>query len=124
MMAAADLRLRATGCCAHGATLRVVTLLAVPLTLALALADAHADTALAARHGCLGCHAVEKARVGPALRDVARRYAGQPDAGTRLVRKVREGGRGQWGHVPMPAHPRLSEDEARRLVDWVLALPR
>ena len=118
----ADDALPRSSACARRATWRVLTLLA--WSLWLAMPQARADATLAARQGCLGCHAVEKARVGPALREVARRYAGQPDAAARLVRKVREGGRGQWGHVPMPAHPRLAEDDARRLVDWVLALPR
>ena len=82
---------------------------------------AWASPALAAQKGCLGCHAVDRARVGPSFQQVAGRYVGQAGAAQRLVEKVRQGGQGQWGVAVMPAHPRLAPEEARTLVEWVLA---
>ena len=100
-----------------------VTALGVTLATLLAAAPspAQADAELAARKLCLGCHRPDERRNGPSLRDIAKRYAGQPDAVDRLAPKVISGGRGAWGMVPMPANPQVSEAEARRLVTWILS---
>ncbi len=71
---------------------------------------------------CLACHQIDTRRVGPPLRSVAERYAGQPQAMDYLVNKVLHGSRGDWGAVPMPAQSQLSEAQARELVKWVLSL--
>jgi cytochrome c551/c552 len=88
-----------------------------------AAAQAAADpvTRLLNGNACLGCHTADKALVGPAFRDVAAKYRGDPAAAARLAQKVRAGGQGVWGQVPMPANPGLSDADARLLVDWVLA---
>ena len=70
---------------------------------------------------CVGCHALDARVVGPSFREVAKKYAGDASAAERLVRKIRAGGQGAWGSVPMPPNPGLSEADARALVDWVLA---
>lgn len=94
----------------------------ISLTLALAaITPAMADQALATKRSCMACHAVEKKVVGPAFKDVAARYAGQPDAASLLAQKIVQGGGGAWGPVPMPANPQVSEDEARKLSTWVLS---
>ena len=72
-------------------------------------------------NACLGCHAADKPLVGPSFRDVAAKYRGDPAAANRLVQKVRAGGQGVWGQVPMPPNPGLSDADAKLLVDWVLA---
>lgn len=97
------------------------TLWTVALALFCAGEHAAASEPLTARKACLGCHTVTTARVGPAFQAVAARYAGDAGALERLARKVREGSRGTWGVVPMPANPRVSEAEARELAAWVLA---
>jgi cytochrome c len=84
--------------------------------------DTVASPELARQRNCMNCHALERKLVGPALRDVGRRYAGQPDAAARLAGKIVNGGAGAWGAVAMPANPQVSPDEARRLAAWVLTL--
>jgi cytochrome c len=69
-------------------------------------------------HACTGCHALDKRVVGPSFREVAAKYAA--NAGPQLVKKVREGGQGAWGSVPMPPNPNLSEADASVLVGWIL----
>jgi cytochrome c551/c552 len=88
-----------------------------------AAAQAAADpvTRLLNGNACLGCHTTDKPLVGPAFRDVAAKYRGDPAAAARLAQKVRAGGQGVWGQVPMPPNPGLSEADAKLLVDWVLA---
>lgn len=77
---------------------------------------------LAASRQCLACHQVDAKRVGPPLRSVAERYAGQPAAQEYLAARIRGGSRGIWGAVPMPAQSQVSEEDARLLAQWVLSL--
>ena len=85
-----------------------------------AMADAGMD--LSKAKNCLACHAVSTKLVGPAYKDVAAKYAGQPDAVPKLAQKVMKGGTGVWGVAVMPANPQVSEAEAKLLVQWILSL--
>lgn len=84
-------------------------------------APALADQALATAKNCMACHAVDKKLVGPAFKDVAKKYAGDKTAADKLAAKVIKGGSGTWGPVPMPANPQVNEAEAKKLVAWVLS---
>ena len=95
------------------------------ITLAMALsvaAPAMADEALAKSKNCMACHAIDKKLVGPAYKDVAKKYAGQKDAEATLVTHVIKGSKGVWGPVPMPANVNVNEAEAKQLVSWVMSL--
>ncbi len=84
---------------------------------------AMAQLALAQKDGCLACHSVDHKVMGPAYRDVAKKYAHVPGAEERLVKKVLNGGTGVWGHFVMPANKsHVSEADARKLVHWILSL--
>ncbi|WP_296227831.1 c-type cytochrome [Ralstonia sp. UBA689] len=101
----------------------VFSLLALAST-AFGVASAHAAPdmqAMAEKNGCFSCHSVQNKIVGPAFVDVAAKYKGDTEAPARLANKVREGGKGVWGRIPMPPHPNLREDEATQLVRWVLS---
>ena len=93
----------------------------VALGCALLSAQVMADDELARQKNCLACHAVDHKVVGPAFKDVAAKYAGQPEAVDKLTRKVLTGGGGVWGDMKMPANTQVNEAEARTLVLWVLA---
>jgi cytochrome c len=80
-----------------------------------------ASMELAKQKNCLACHAVDKKLVGPSYKDVAAKYKNDKSAPAKLAKKVREGGVGAWGQVPMPANPQVSEQEAQTLVKWVLS---
>jgi cytochrome c len=71
-------------------------------------------------HACAGCHAVDRQVIGPAFRDIAAKYRGDNESPARLSKKIREGGTGVWGNVPMPPNAELSDADAKLLVDWVL----
>ncbi len=72
---------------------------------------------------CFSCHAVDHKLVGPAFQQVAARYAGKGDAEVAtLVRKIKSGGTGNWGDVPMTPHPELSEADLTEMVTWILSL--
>jgi cytochrome c len=94
-------------------------------TLAAAFAfPASADDqlALAQKSGCTACHSVDKKIVGPAYKDVAAKYHADKGAEAKLVKKVKEGGSGVWGPVPMPPNTQVSEADVKKLVEWVLSL--
>ena len=78
--------------------------------------------ALAGKAGCLACHAVDKKMVGPAWKEVADKYRGQPDAQAKLTEKVKKGGQGVWGNVPMPPNPQVQDADIKTMVDWILAM--
>jgi len=75
---------------------------------------------LAKASACTACHGISDKVVGPAFKDVASRYAGDAAAEARLVAKLKAGGGGAWGAVPMPAQPQIKEPDARLLVQWIL----
>lgn len=77
--------------------------------------------ALATKSGCLACHQVEVKVVGPAYKDVAAKYKGDAGALDMLVAKVKAGGSGVWGPVPMPPNPQVPEADIRTIVEWVLS---
>jgi cytochrome c551/c552 len=78
--------------------------------------------ALAKIKGCLVCHGVDKANLGPSFREVAKKYAGDSGAATRLIRKVKEGSNGAGGTPPMPPQAHVTDEEANTIVGWVLSL--
>ena len=87
----------------------------------LAACNSLASEALARKSDCLACHAVATKLVGPAFKDVAAKYTGQSDAADRVSESIRNGGAGKWGELPMPAQPKLSKADLKKLALWVLS---
>jgi cytochrome c len=96
--------------------IRLIVLAAAALVAGPALASQD----LASKKGCMACHSVDKKLVGPSLKDVAAKYAKDKDAVTKLATKIKAGGSGVWGPVPMPAN-NVTDAEAKALATWVLA---
>ncbi len=80
-----------------------------------------AEVELATNSGCTTCHGLNIKIVGPGFNEVQTRYKDQTGAEDRLARKVREGGQGVGGSVPMPPKGQLQDDDAKRLVKWILS---
>jgi cytochrome c len=103
-------------------TINAAALAASVLLLAAAVpAAADAGLDLAKAKGCTACHDVSKKLIGPSYADVAKKYKADKEAGAKLAASVLKGSTGKWGPIPMPAN-KVSEDEAKTLVAWVLAL--
>jgi len=98
------------------------SLLVVSMLGIMASGSAMASLELAKSKNCMACHAVDNKVVGPAYKDVAKKYATDKTAEAKLVQKVLKGGSGVWGAVPMPANAQVSEAEAKTLVKWILSL--
>ena len=77
--------------------------------------------ALASKSACMACHAVDKKLVGPAFKDVAAKHKGQADALEKVAARIKSGGSGLYGPVPMPPQANLKDDELKLLAGWVLA---
>jgi cytochrome c len=106
---------------------RYGTLLAAGLFVASganAALDNKAAEELMKKDGCAACHAIDKKVVGPAYQDVAAKYKGDASAAAKLADKVKKGGSGVWGPIPMPPNAQVSDTDIKNLVDWILTLKK
>lgn len=104
-----------------------ISSLLLPLLAATAMAAATpalSSEAIVKKARCVACHAVDKKMVGPAYKDVAAKYRADTAAPDKLFAKVRNGGSGAWGEIPMIPHPadKISDDDLHAAIKWVLAL--
>lgn len=103
----------------------VVNMIAVAGLMVASSAMAVDMPELAKKSGCIACHSIEKKLVGPAYRDVAKKYKGDAGAEAKLVAKVAKGGAGVWSTMPMPPNsPKVSEADIKTLVQFVLSLEK
>ena len=103
---------------------------AAAFALMLSIAPAHAALDRAAaeasmkKNNCAACHAIDKKLIGPAYQDVAAKYKGDKDAPAKLFKKVKEGGSGVWGQIPMPPNAAVPDADIKDLVAFVLSLAK
>lgn len=101
--------------------MKSLILSASTLILAAAL-PAQASEELAKKHLCTTCHVVKGAKtIGPSYAEVAKKYAGQKDIEAKLFDKIKKGGQGAWGQVPMPPNAAVPDADVKALVKWVLS---
>lgn len=98
--------------------------LSVSIVLLIGAGNVLASEALAKKHNCLACHAVDKKLVGPAYKDVAAKYKSDAGAEAKLAAKVKNGGAGTWGQIPMPPNPAVPDADIKAMVKWVLSLKK
>jgi len=89
---------------------------------AYAAPDAAKAKQLAQKYNCLACHAIDKKLVGPSYDDVAKKYKGDAGAEAKLIAKVKAGGSGVWGQIPMPPN-NVPDADVKTMVEWILSLP-
>lgn len=80
--------------------------------------------AVAIKNSCDACHTVTTRKVGPSLMEVSRMYKGNPEAAAHLNSKIRKGGAGVWGTMPMPPNSAMSDPERKEMVDFILGLAK
>ena len=96
--------------------------LALLLTTVAIATPALASEELAKKNACTACHAIDKKLVGPAYKEVAKKYKGDAKAEAMLAEKVKKGGVGNWGQVPMPPNANVKDEDVKTLVKWILSL--
>ena len=102
--------------------MKLVALCAAVLAASAAMPVA-ASEALAKKYACTACHVVKGPKtVGPQYAEVAKKYAGQKDAVAKLMEKVKKGGSGVWGQVPMPPNPSVPDADLKAIITWVLSI--
>jgi len=99
---------------------RLIAACATGAALTLAGA-AQANEKLAQSSGCMTCHGVDKKVIGPSYKEIAAKYRSDKGAGAALVTKVKAGGKGVWGDMPMPPNAHLKDEDIKTLVVWILA---
>jgi cytochrome c len=100
---------------------RIATVLSAGVFAALAAVPASASEELAKKHNCFACHAVDKKVVGPSYKEVANKYRGDKAAEAKLAEKVKKGGVGVWGQIPMPPNATVPDGDIKALVQWILS---
>jgi cytochrome c len=90
------------------------------LLLCVPSAAAWADDELYKTKNCFACHRIDRNHLGPSFKSIAAKYVDDKGAEARLATKIREGGVGVWGQVPMPPQAQVTEAEAVTLVRWIL----
>jgi cytochrome c len=101
--------------------LALVTLAGAAL-LAAGAAQAQSAEDLLKKHACTACHANDKKLVGPAYKEVANKYRSDAKAAAMLADKVKKGGTGTWGPVPMPPNANVPDADIKTMVTYVLGL--
>jgi cytochrome c len=94
----------------------------VAVSALLLVGTAQADPALASSSGCMNCHMIDAKMVGPGFKQVAAKYKGDAGAAASLAGKVKNGTKGTWGPIPMPANANVSDANIGKLVTWILSL--
>jgi len=87
----------------------------------LAAFPAAASDELAKKHACFACHTLDKKMVGPSYKEVAAKYRSDKEAAAKLAGKVKNGGQGVWGNVPMPPNAAVPDADIKALVGWILS---
>ena len=100
--------------------MRRITLLLAATAVVATPALANED--LARKNACTACHAVDKKLVGPSYKDVAAKYRDDKAAEAKLAEKVKKGGVGVWGQVPMPPNAAVKDEDVKTLVKWILGI--
>lgn len=102
--------------------MRTLVYLSMAVGCMASAGSALADQEMLRKHNCVACHSNERKMVGPAYKDIAAKYSTDDKAAEKLAAKIREGGSGVWGQMPMPPHPQLSEADALTLARYVLTI--
>jgi len=93
-------------------------ILATPAAPKPPAGEAAAAQALLRKHSCVACHAIDSKLLGPSFKDIANKHGARADAAAYLSARIKSGGSGVWGQIPMPPQS-LSDDDAGALGRWL-----
>lgn len=100
----------------------LIAALATGALVCATVAKAQDAQALFNKSVCTTCHAVDKKVVGPSLKEINAKYKGDKTAEAKLVEKVKKGGSGVWGQVPMPPNTGVKDEDIKTIVHWILTM--
>ncbi len=102
--------------------MRKFVALSIAAGLMASAGSAFANADLIKKYNCTACHAYDKKMVGPAYKDVAAKYKADPAAAEKLAKKVKAGGAGVWGPIPMPAHPQVPDADLLAMAKYIMTV--
>jgi cytochrome c len=108
----------------HGESMKFTYVVIAAGLLAAGAAHAQEGEALLKKYGCIACHANDKKVVGPGYVEVAAKYKADAGAATKLAAKVKAGGTGVWGQIPMPPNPSVPDADMKTIIAYILALKK
>jgi len=100
----------------------IVSCIFVSAAVLASAGNALASEALAKKYNCLACHSMDKKLIGPSYKDVAAKYKSDKGAEAKLIGKVKNGGSGTWGQIPMPPNSTVPDADVKAMVKWVLSV--
>lgn len=106
---------------------RYLTLISLFLSInsSVSAADLLEGKEVARKNLCLGCHAEKQEIVGPPFVEIARRYDNTPQSYSYLMHKIKNGGVGAWGAIPMPANKNnITDEEIKSVIDWIFIMKK
>jgi cytochrome c len=95
---------------------------AAMLTSGAHAADPKAAETLSKNNGCFACHTADKKLVGPSFKEIADRYRSDKTAEASLIKKVKAGGKGVWGDIPMSPNAHVKDEDIKTIVQWILSI--
>jgi cytochrome c len=98
-----------------------ILLLATAISAFSTVARAQSAGELLNKNGCAACHAADKKLVGPSYKEIAGKYRGDAVAPMKLAAKVKAGGSGVWGQLPMPPNPQVKDDDLKQMIAFILS---
>lgn len=102
--------------------MRKLVSLPIAVGLMASAGSTFADADMLKKYNCVACHADERKMVGPSYKEIAAKYSADASAAEKLAKKIKDGGAGAWGQMPMPPHPQLSDADALTLARYVLTI--
>ncbi len=102
--------------------MRKFVALSIAAGLMASAGSAFANADLIKKYNCTACHAYDKKMVGPAYKDVAAKYKADGAAAEKLAKKIKAGGSGVWGPIPMPAHPQVPDADALTMSKYIMTV--
>ena len=102
--------------------MRKFVALSIAAGMLVSAGSAFASPEMLKKYNCTACHANDKKLVGPPYKDVAAKYKADGGAAEKLAKKIKAGGSGVWGPIPMPPHPQVSDADALALAKYVMAV--
>jgi cytochrome c len=102
--------------------MRKFVALSIAAGLMASAGSAFASADLIKKYNCTACHAYDKKMVGPAYKDVAAKYKADAGAAEKIAKKIKAGGAGVWGPIPMPAHPQVSDADALTMSKYIMTV--
>jgi|TARA_B110000977_G_scaffold26512_2_gene33075 cytochrome c len=103
---------------------KLILLLTITFLCVPGFISAEEGKKLAQKNGCFACHSIKLRVLGPSFKEISAKYRISEATKRNLMGKIKNGGSGNWGDIPMISHPKITEKDLGLMVEWILNLDR